>query len=172
MAERLDSKKIQDNLLKFTTNSVKQFLADHPGLTFYAFAFDCNAEYSEVNLCFNTEHDFRITLNYYQKGQYSEYYQSEEDIAELKYNIGDWQYQCFDTLYVMTEKEMAEIYSQNTEQQVDDLMTVFCQTLIAFTKTDVYATIPKTDDFKIICIDHDEDLHDAEQRLEKASRLG
>ncbi|MEG7759807.1 DUF4303 domain-containing protein, partial [Listeria monocytogenes] len=80
-------------------------------LTYYAFAFDCNAEYAEINLCVNTEKAFAETLARYQNGKYSENYQTEEEIQELKYNTGDWKYQCFDTFYVFSEEELTAIFN-------------------------------------------------------------
>jgi len=96
----------KNHLLEFTKEEVKKFLELYPHKVFYAFAYDCNAEYAEVNLCFNTEEDFLETLESYQKGEYSEHYKSEESIMELKYNTGDWNYQCFATLEVMTGDEL------------------------------------------------------------------
>jgi len=145
-------------------------------LIFYAFAFDCNAEYAEVNLCFNTKISFEKVLQsyqtgefaeYYQTEEFAEYYQTEEEIYELKHNTGDWEYQCFATTHALTDEEAAEIYDFETEyeKQANDLMNLFSETLLDFTLTNEFNNIPKTDDFKILCLNHDENIESAELRL-------
>jgi len=148
---------IANQLLAFTEKEVVDFLAEHPDEKFYAFAFDCNAEYAEVNLCLNTEEVFRKTLNEYQS-EYPEDYQSESDLLDLKYNTGDWEYQCFATTYIMEEDEMDALYGDDVDAQLTEFMEIFYQVLADFRKSTVYATIPKTDAFKLICLDHDDDV--------------
>lgn len=166
-------KDIKIKLVNFTTKSVKKFLKENSKLTFYAFGYDCNAEYAEVNLCFNTEEAFEKTLKSYQKGEFAESYQSDEDIEDLKFNTGDWDYQCFDSIYLLSDKELTKIFNQLPEdnyvswnQFLQELMEIFCEALLEFSQTDVYKSIPKTEDFRVICIDHDEDVSDAQERLE------
>jgi hypothetical protein len=166
MNKFINTNKIKEDLLTFTQTGVDEFIKENPALTFYAFAYDCNAEYGEVNLCFNTEEEFAKTLEEYQNSEYSQYYQTEKDIRELKYNTGDWEYQCFDTMYIMTEEEMAKLYPE-IEPQINDFISIFCETLLDFTLTKEYDKIPKNDDFKVLCLDHDDDLKDAEKRLKK-----
>lgn len=50
MIKKLET--IQNELLRFTEIEVEKFLNQHSEKTFYAFVFDCNAEYAEVSLCF------------------------------------------------------------------------------------------------------------------------
>jgi len=133
--------RIKAEILRFTTVEVEQFLLAHPDKTFYAFAFDTHAEYAELNLCFNTEVDFQQRLAYYQSGEFAASYQSPEAIQELKFNTGDWEYQCFSTCYLLSG-------------------AVFTECLVQFTQTEVYQAIPKTDGFMAFSIDHDEDVAD------------
>ncbi|MBF2631754.1 DUF4303 domain-containing protein, partial [Listeria seeligeri] len=62
---RIDTQKI----VNFAIEGVEKFLQENPELTYYAFAFDCNAEYAEINLCVNTEEAFAEILAYYQSGK-------------------------------------------------------------------------------------------------------
>lgn len=163
--------RIKRQILDFTIHSVEDFLTKNPNTEFYAFAFDCNAE---VNLCFNTEIEFQKTLDYYQTGEYSQNYKSEKDIKNLKYNTGDWEYQCFDTVYVLSESELESIFSQLPDDDYKSwnlfshhLLDLFSESLIEFTQTETYAKIPKTKDFIAFCIDHDEEVEDA---IERCSR--
>ncbi len=171
--EYIDEQKIKEKLLGFTQESVEKFLKNNLSLEFYSFAYDCNAEYAEVNLCFNTEGDFRKTLIRYQTGEFSRYYQTESEIYNLKYNTGNWDYQCFETINVLTEKELNNILEQMPDDEYktwlafsEDLMKIFCKCLIDFTQTEIYNNIPKTKDFMAFCIDHDEDIEDALKRME------
>jgi len=47
------------------------------------------------------------------------------------------------------------------------MMNLFCEALLEFTLTDEFNSIPKTDIFKILCLNHDESIEDAETRLDK-----
>lgn len=166
--------KIKEQLLEFTINATESFLNEHPDLTFYAFAYDCNAEYAEVNLCLNTPAEFEKTLKKYQTGPYAEDYRSEEGINELKFSTGDWEYQCFDTIYVLTEAELTRIFNDLPEdgykswnEFIENLTVLFCEVLLDFQKTKTFEKIPKTADFIAFCIDHDEDFEGGMERLEK-----
>ncbi len=74
LRNKMNNTEIKNKLLEFTTKRVVKFLKENPKLKFYAFAFDCNAEYGEVNLCLNTESEFKQTLKNYQKGDSPQYY--------------------------------------------------------------------------------------------------
>ena len=159
--------RIKAEILRFTTVEVEQFLLAHPDKTFYAFAFDTHAEYAELNLCFNTEADFQQRLTYYQSGEWAESYQSPEAIQELKFNTGDWEYQCFSTCYVLSEDELQTIQQSLPEDDfseweaiVGQIRSIFSECLQLFTQTEVYQSIPKTDDFIAFSIDNDEELPD------------
>jgi hypothetical protein len=170
----IDKNEAKQRILNFTIQGVEKFLNDHSGLTFYAFAYDCNAEYAEVSLCFNTESDFEKTLAHYKSGDYAEFYESADQIRELKYNTGDWEYQCFETMHLMGAAELEAIFAQLPEEEhkswgafIEDLMKLFCETMLDFSKSETYTRIPKTKDFVAFCLDHDEDVNTAFRRMEK-----
>ena len=168
----MNSLEIKKKLLKFTVKEVKKFLKENPDLKFYAFAYDCNSEYAEVNLCFNTIEDFNQTLNYYKNGKYGEDFKSDEAIRDLKYNTGDWEYQCFETINVLSEEKLEKIYNDFPDDDyksqnlfIEELMELFAECIIEFRASEVYESIPKSENFISFCIDHDEDFEDAEQRM-------
>ncbi|KAF2079410.1 DUF4303 domain-containing protein [Flavobacterium sharifuzzamanii] len=170
----MDRIKLKKQLIDFTIQGVAEFLKNNSSLEFYAFAYDCNAEYAEVNLSFNTMEDFNETLKDYQNGRFSENYKTDEAIKNLKYNTGDWEYLCFDSINVLTEEELNKIYNDFPDDDykswnifVEELMELFCESLIEFRNSKVYRSIPKSKDFISFCIDHDEDFEDAEKRLER-----
>ncbi|MCP2040877.1 hypothetical protein L1281_001467 [Neisseria sp. HSC-16F19] len=158
---------VRDTLLQFSRQGVAAFLDAHAGETFYAFAYDCNLEYGEVNLCLNTEQGFQTALGELQ-AMYAEYRDNADAIRQVRYNTGDWDCQCFDTVYVLNEEELAELSAcldeGNTDAWfafLDDLAQVCRQALLAFTHTPEYERITKTDDFVCYVIDHEQDVADA-----------
>ena len=166
--------KVKKQIIDFAVQGVENFLKENPNLEFYAFAFDCNAEDAGVSLCLNTESDFQKSLKDYQNGEFPEYYQSDENINDLKFNTGDWEYQCFDTLDVFTNEELQEIFDElpdddykSWQEFVNNLLELFTESLVEFTKTETYRKIPKSRDFLAFCIDHDEDFEEAMERLGK-----
>ena len=174
--------KIKKQIIDFTIKGVEDFLQENPDLEFYAFAFDCNAEYAEIGLCFNTETSFQEILKSYQKGEFAEYYKAEvskhykteEGIKSLRYNTGDWDYQYFDSINVFSNQELDKISNEfpddnyeSWEKFVSNLLELFTESLVEFAKTETYAKIPKTKDFISFCIDHDEDFDDAMERMKK-----
>jgi muconolactone delta-isomerase len=170
---QVDYPRMKQTIVDFAVTGVQKFLQAHPNLEFYAFAFDCNAEYAEINLCLNTEADFAKTLKESQ-ARYPEDYQSEDNIKDLRYNTGDWEYQCFDTLYILTDEQLSEIFQampeddyQTWQKFVGSLVVMFTEALQDFTKTETYKTIPKTQNFMAFCIDHDEDFETALSRMKQ-----
>lgn len=148
-------------LLPLIGKAVENFLDEHQGLSYYCFAFDCNAAYAEINLCLNTESDFRATVRAYQEGPYGEGYRNEEDLRALRYNPGDWKYQCFETVYVLEEDEIERLYGDDDEALIREMMAFSYELLALFTATDTFRRIPKTEDFRVLCTDHDEGVDDA-----------
>lgn len=167
----MDRVKLKQEILDFTIKGVSSFLKKNSKLEFYAFAYDCNAEYAEINLCFNTLFDFEKTLDYYQNGQFGQNFKSDEDIRDLKYNTGDWEYQCFETISILSGDELNDIFNgfpdddKSWNEFVESLMELFCECLLEFRDTLTFKSIPKSKDFVSFCIDHDEDLKIAKERL-------
>lgn len=166
-----DREKIKQQLLEFTIQGVEHFLKENPELEFYAFAYDCHAEYAEVGLCFNTQDDFKETLQRYQNG-YPEHYQNSSQINELKFSMGDWLFQGTDIIYVFDQQHMNDIYQQLPQDEgqswyefIESLMQLFSECILEFTQTAAYNAIPKTPDFLVYAMDHDENFTDIIPRM-------
>lgn len=161
--------KIKQDVVSFTIEETENFLIKHKGKVFYAFAFDLNAEYGEINLCFNTEDDFSKTLQYYQNANSLHGYSSKEEIQSLKYNTGDWEYQCFSTIYPINENVLTTIIQSLNDNSlpkfIEELVQIFSECLILFKQTETYQKIPKTADFIAFTIDHDEEVEEALLRI-------
>ena len=166
-----DRQQIKQTILDFASSGVQTFRQNNPGLVFNAFAFDCNAEYAEINLCFNTEEGFSKTLNNFRKKNPKDIL-NEEEVLHFKYNTGNWVYQCFDTTNILTDAQLDEIFQtmpdddyQTWEKFIDDLKLLFTESLQSFIQTEIYKNIPKTKDFITYCIDHDETVEIALKRM-------
>lgn len=161
--------KIQRQLLQFTCEKTAAFLAEHPSETFYAFTYDCNTEYGQVSLCLNSEEFFQEGLSR-SRAEFPEYYSSEEDIREYRYNTGNWQYQCFDTFTFIEEDEIDHIHGQIDGGNIDEwfaligeFRTMCRETVREFAGNDVFAQIPKTAGFLAYAVDHEESIEEALQ---------
>ncbi|MEO8534540.1 MAG: DUF4303 domain-containing protein [Flavobacterium sp.] len=170
----MDKLKIKEQIINFTIKGVSEFLKNNPELEFYAFAYDCNAEYAELNLCFNTLLDFEKTLDYYQNGKFGQKYKSDEDIRDLKYNTGDWEYQCFESMNILSDEELNDIFAgfpdddyRSWNEFVESVRELFCECLLEFRSTKTFESIPKSKGFISFCIDHDEGLEIALERLKR-----
>lgn len=165
-------KNIKNDIVSFAITETEKFLTEKSGEVFYAFAFDLNAAYGEVNLCFNSEEYFQKTLKYYRNQSDSCIYHSYEEIKNLKYNTGDWEYQCFSTIYPIDETYLEQLYHTSYEDGsyshvLTKIIHIFSECLTLFKQTDTYKKIPKTEDFIAFTIDHDEDVEDALMRIGK-----
>jgi len=167
MLSNVQKEKIQTNLLAFTQHQVAKFLAEHPNETFYAFAYDCQSESAEVNLCFSTESWFTAELNAITE-KYPEYYSTKEEILDFKYNTGNFQYQCFATIYVLDNEELNAIIEPLSDKEDWDALNVFMaeimqiirETLALFEHSEIYQQITKTHDFICYALDHEDDPTD------------
>mgnify|MGYP000867196279 CR=1 FL=1 len=165
-------KNIKNDIVSFAITETEKFLTEKSGEVFYAFAFDLNAAYGEVNLCFNTEEYFQKILKYYQNQSDSHVYHSNEEIKSLKYNTGDWEYQCFSTIYPIDETYLEKLYHTSYKDGsyshvLTKIIHIFSESLTLFKQTETYKKIPKTEDFIAFTIDHDEDVEDALMRIGK-----
>ncbi len=158
-----DRDKIKQQLVEFTIQAVEKFLKEHPELEFYAFAYDCFARYAQVGLCFNTVEEFEKSLKGTQE-YYPQYSQTVEQINEIKYCMGGWEFQGFDMIFV---QQIDDIYDQLPEDDqqsknefIESVMVLFSEAILEFTQTDTYKTIPKTQDFIAYAMDHDENFTD------------
>ncbi len=144
-----------DRLFTIVRAAIREFAASHSDETFYAFAIDADM------LCLNSEEDFAKSLARYQ-ADYPDKYHDEENIQDLKYNTGDWQYQGFFDL----EDEHgfdADAYSDHYDEAgaSDDGTaphTPYAKAMSALVAklrdSDVFEPLKRTDDFRISWVDH------------------
>ncbi len=159
--------KQKEQLLQQLEKDCTSFLKQNPQLSFYAMALDTNAEYAGILLCFNTEQAFQASLKQYQNGKYSQYYQTEEQIMDLRYNTGDWDYQGVASYTVFREEELLQMYKEDYQRAYEEMMDFNYRLLQAFCDSDIFQSIPKEKDFKVLCIDHEDDVLEALQKTQE-----
>lgn len=140
--------------------AIEDFAKEHSSETFYAFSIDASL------LCLNSVEGFEGTLTAYQN-KYPESYSKPEDIENLKFNTGDWDYQGFfslrdgfdDNLYSehydlpmehdIYEGEAFEALMQSTAYH--HAMKALMQKLL---DSNVFDLLNKTQDFRAFLSEH------------------
>lgn len=125
----------KEEVIALLNCDMEKFLRKHSNLRFYALAFDCNAEYANFLVCMNTTDEFEKTLQWYQKKY--ETYDQEENILDLRYNPGDWEYTDISQVDLFSEEELAAKYQDDIEKQCEEIMN-FCEDILQDFKKQMY----------------------------------
>ena len=170
-----DKEQRKQALLQKIVKDIERFLKKHSKKVFYAFAFACSKDTGEILWAFNTEKALASTIKYYKEkadedeaALYDD--KNSEDYLSLRYGIGDWQHtteskpyyifgdgdKCLE-MYDKAEELDEESGSENFEQEIMDF---FEELLLAFCQTPTWQAIPKTEDFKILLSEHNDNETD------------
>jgi hypothetical protein len=175
---RPDLHKIENDLYSLAVQCLTEFADAHADERFNAFGFDCNAEYGNVLLCFNTEEHATATASEYAE----KYGYGPEEIGSLRRNFGDWKYQGFNldlaTWKPWREHEDAiekylnagiedDFDEAEDEDLIGALMACFCRTVVRIEKSGVLDRVQRTSGFIIQAVDHDESPEETDERLEQ-----
>ena len=178
-------------IVDFSIQGVENFLKEHPDLEFNVFLFACNTSESSIDLFFNTELEFRNTLKGFQE-EFSCQNVSNQEIRDLKYGISHCPYYYPDTFYLFGDEEFDDLFmslcgykddesfwaaegagtidTSLWEEYLRNLLELFTESLLEFTKTEAYEKIPKTKDFAAYCINVGEDVEQAIDRLNSITK--
>lgn len=163
---------IEDALVALSLEAIARFAAEHPEETFYAFGFDCNADHGGVLLCLNTEAAFEETAAIYRE----RWNYSAQQLADLKRNFGDWQYQGFNQdegwkeTWAPYSRAILEVLGGDVDEEdrqraVEELMRCFCRALLRVEQAGALEALRREPGFYAQVVDHDEDEEQAAQRL-------
>jgi hypothetical protein len=168
-------------LLEIAATEIRSFAAGHGQETFYGFAFDCNSDFGNVLLCLNTEASLMSQAISY-KQNHPELYgeNSIEEIADsLRWNMGDWAYQGFESRdYASRWEKYSDAVSANCIDEEKDPKTFLgpvqrkfletvCRVAIRLADSHAFATLRRTDDFKMFVADGEESESKAWDRLNR-----
>lgn len=148
--------------------AVYRFAEKYKSIEFYGLCIDCNAEYGDVLLHFNTEEDI------------------EKNNKEDKWDVGDWEY--FDVIDELEKDDgffnnawgkhkqncVYKMYSVESsegfdccEAPVEEFMLMMSKIAIRLKLSPAVGYLRKTRDFKLVAVDHDEEMKDGFLRIMK-----
>ncbi|MGR8932877.1 MAG: DUF4303 domain-containing protein [Gammaproteobacteria bacterium] len=164
----VDWKGLEEALLSAITSQVEVFAKNHPEETFYGFALDCNAYYADILFCLNTPESLEEAARKYADGGDEAAISHEKE--ELEWGLGDWKYQGFnlDTPIWETEVPMLDEFAElPSSQDTEKFLITCCRALMRAEKKGAFLVLRRTPDFKVACIDHDEDVEAGDSRLNR-----
>jgi hypothetical protein len=171
----LDWKRVEETLRRASADAIAAFAAEHRDESFYAFAFDCNADYGEVFLCLNTEADLAATVRAWLAADPARVEREIE--SDLRWNVGDWKYHAFN-INPPCEKGWEKAWSETEglihDATLDDddgdeiaerFLVSACRVMVAMEKDGVLDVLRRDPGFKTLVGDHDEPIEDSWARL-------
>ncbi|MCF6296579.1 MAG: DUF4303 domain-containing protein [Flavobacteriaceae bacterium] len=139
-----------EKLTEFAVKKISEFAKEHPNEIFYGFSIDANL------LCLNSEEEFQKSLKYYRKKFGG--YDTDELIADLKENTGDWEYQGFvefDKNSGFDMEEYNEHYHEDEDFQLtSDYAKSMDKVVENLKESGVFDLLRKTNDFYANRIEH------------------
>jgi hypothetical protein len=111
MPNPIDWKSVEDTLVRLASATIANFAAVHGDEQFYAFAFDCNADYGQAMPCLNTPEHHELAIDgKHLSPEITDGYEKmraemglppktekprDERAKSLRWSLGDWKYQDF-----------------------------------------------------------------------------
>ena len=139
-----------EKLTEFAISKITGFAKKHPNETFYGFSIDASL------LCLNSEEEFQKTLKYYREKFGG--YDTEEQIADLRQNTGDWEYQGFaefDKNSGFDMEKYNEHYQEDEEfQPTSDYAKSMDIVVENLKKSGVFDLLKKTENFYVNRVEH------------------
>jgi hypothetical protein len=172
-------KNVENALFLIASEYVQAFGSVHRDKTFYAFAFDCNADYAQVFVCANTRAALKTRATDYKHRRPDLYgHLTIQDLEDkLRWGLGDWGFQSFTTEGFSDAWEPIEEllldaipWDDDNDQRIEDFRTSFmesaCRCMIRLESEGTLDALPKTEDFKTFVADHDESDETSWRRYE------
>ena len=164
----LDWAKLEQALAASIASEVASFAKEHPEESFYGFALDCNADYANVLFCLNTPEDLEESAREY--SEINTPSEIERQKADLQWGLGDWKYQGFNldsTSWKGMEPYLEEFAELSNEEDTEEFLITCCRALLSAETNGAFLPLRRTPDFRVACIDHDENLAAGDRRLER-----
>lgn len=162
----LDWQSLEDAIAQAVSSQTAAFAASHPGEKFYGFALDCNAYYANILFCLNTPEALEAAVHRYSKRASPEAVAQQRN--DLLWGLGDWKYHGFNldspdwAGQVPMLDGFAELPNPN---DTEEFLVVCCKALLRAEKSGAFSNLARTPDFRVACIDHDEDIAAGDARL-------
>jgi hypothetical protein len=145
-------------LYKGLHEAVNRIIEKYPNIQFYGMCIDCNAEYGQVLLHLNTETDIR------------------NNNKEEYWDVGDWKYfdlmdelqekdKFFDIAWKKHEDYITKNMFKDDTPPTDDFMAMIAKVANDLGNSEAIKTLNKTEKFRIVAVDHDEDIEEGYERM-------
>lgn len=146
----------------------------HPHESFYGFALDTNIAFGSVSCAANT----RAALREHCLREYDD----EGECEELQWQFGDWSYRDLNRGDADWERGWNEastriaaladtLCDENRDDEWDawkeSFLRMACRVLLRLEAAGGFAALPRDDDFRVCCADHDEAVESGERRMER-----
>ena len=162
----VDWHELETALTRAIAGQVAEFAQSHVDEEFYGFAIDCNGYYANVLLCLNTPDALTASARNYAGTDAPEVI--ERQMADLRWGLGDWKYHGFnlDSPTWPDAVPMLEDFAElPSEADTEQFIETCCRALLAAERQGAFSPLKCTADFRVACIDHDEDLQGGDTRL-------
>jgi hypothetical protein len=144
-----------------------RFAPKHIKEAFYGFGLDCNASYGDILLCLNTPQALAKSAATYLSHRPSSSLQAETD--SLRWALGDWKYHGFNINTREWPRHYGAALSKSNElerrEDIEQFMVSACRALLRIERSGILSSISRTDDFRVCCMDHDENILEGDRRL-------
>lgn len=139
-----------EKLTEFAIKEINKFASTHQDETFYGFSIDASL------LCLNSEEHFQKTLKTYSEKWGG--YDTEEKIADLKQNTGDWGYQGFaefeDEVGFNYDEYLEHYHEDDDSQLTSDYSKSMSIVIKNLKKNDAFDSLKKAKEFRIEMAEH------------------
>jgi hypothetical protein len=170
---------VENALFLIASEYVQVFGSVHRDKAFYAFAFDCNADYAQVFVCANTRAALtaRATDCKHRRSDLYGHLTIPDLEDQLRWALGDWEFQAFTTGGFSEAWEPIEEFlvdaipwDDDNDQRIEAFRTSFmetaCRCMIRLESEGILDALPKTGDFQTFVADHDESVESSWCRYE------
>jgi hypothetical protein len=202
---KIDWRALESLLFSLVKQDLTSFAKAHRDESFYGFAFDCNARYGQILLCLNSVEALRQWAERYSikapnEDAFAEITRqmdkamgrdprpappkmsAKEFEKELRWSLGDWEYQGFNSktfakewnkfekavrITCLDEVEDEKTFMTPTQ---DRFMRVACDVMIRVEASGALNALKRTAKFKTWVSDHDETESRSARRLAAARR--
>jgi hypothetical protein len=164
----VDWHSLEDAITAAITKHVASFSSAHPDETFYGFALDCNAYYANVLFCLNTTESLEASAREYAGSEDPDEIENQKE--DLTWGLGDWRYHAFnlDSDEWQDDVPMLDDFAElPSDLDTEEFLVTCCRALIRAEQAGAFLPLRRTADFRVACIDHDEDVHAGDRRLDR-----
>ncbi len=148
---------------------LRKFISAHDGEIFCSVGVDCNSLYGDLLLSANTPDALQaMAADFASSGDQDELVRESE---EMRWGFGDWKYHGFNYGEDGGHARYKALLPETDVMEHPDDRVLFLEAvtraLIRIEGSEVFLKMRKTPDFQVLCKDDEEELEDAEERLQR-----